>query len=231
MVAARVRAVRDGLAAAAREAGTPPATIIAITKYLHDDAIPVLYAAGLRHFGEARVEQLTRRATGIDGLDGACWEMVGRLQSRQAVATSHAAARIHSLASTSAARRLARAIDAGDQQVAECSLLVQVNVDGDPAKAGVPSSGLAGFLEELPPAIRIDGLMTMPAATTDPESSRPAFARLRELRDELQAGGSPHPLDELSMGTSQDWFAAAREGATCVRIGTGLYTLPGAGPA
>jgi hypothetical protein len=89
-----------------------------------------------------------------------------------------------------------------------------VNVAGEPGKGGVAPEGLGEFIARCP--VEVVGLMTMPPFSTDPEASRPAFARLAELAAE-------HRLERLSMGTSQDWEVAIQEGATIVRLGTALY--------
>ena len=96
----------------------------------------------------------------------------------------------------------------------ETEVLVEVNVAGEQGKGGVAPDSLAAFIEHCP--VRVSGLMTMPPFSTDPEDSRPHFARLAELAAE-------HGLSRLSMGTSQDWQVAVEEGATIVRLGTELF--------
>ena len=93
-------------------------------------------------------------------------------------------------------------------------MLVEVNIAGEQGKGGVAPAELGAFIERCP--VRVAGLMTMPPFSQDPEASRPHFARLAELAAE-------HGLGRLSMGTSQDWRVAVQEGATIVRLGTGLY--------
>src|SRR5436189_274194 len=93
-------------------------------------------------------------------------------------------------------------------------VLVEVNVSGEGGKGGIAPQELGGFIDRCP--TRVVGLMTMPPFSTDPETSRPLFARLAELAGE-------HGLERLSMGTSQDWEVAIDEGATIVRLGTALY--------
>ena len=92
---------------------------------------------------------------------------------------------------------------------------MEVNLAGEESKGGVAPEDLAGFIERCP--ARVEGLMTMPPFSEDPEASRPYFARLAELAGE-------HGLERLSMGTSQDWEVAVEEGATTVRLGSVLYT-------
>jgi uncharacterized pyridoxal phosphate-containing UPF0001 family protein len=96
----------------------------------------------------------------------------------------------------------------------ETEILVEVNVAGEGGKGGVAPADLGEFIARSP--VRVGGLMTMPPFATDPEASRPHFARLAELAAE-------HGLARLSMGTSQDWEVAVDEGATIVRLGTSLY--------
>ena len=114
---------------------------------------------------------------------------------------------IHSVASDSVLEQLGR------HATPETEVLVEVNVAGEEARAASPLAELGAFIERCP--VRVVGLMTMPPFSTDPEASRPAFARLAELAAE-------HGLERLSMGTSQDWEVAVEEGATILRLGTAL---------
>src|SRR4030095_2094747 len=115
---------------------------------------------------------------------------------------------IHSVASDSVLAQLER------HASPETEVLVEVNVAGEPGKAGVAPAELGEFIARCP--VRVVGLMTMPPFSSDPEASRPAFARLAELAGE-------RGLSRLSMGTSQDWGVAVEEGATIIRLGTALY--------
>jgi uncharacterized pyridoxal phosphate-containing UPF0001 family protein len=129
------------------------------------------------------------------------WHFIGHLQSRKAPLVSELCELCHSLASESAARNLT------------IPALVEVNLSGERTKSGVTPEELPALLAGYPD---VRGLMTMPPATGDPESSRPYFRRLRELAER-------HGLPELSMGTSQDYPVAAEEGATYVRVGAVLW--------
>jgi uncharacterized pyridoxal phosphate-containing UPF0001 family protein len=115
---------------------------------------------------------------------------------------------VHSVATDSVLEQLGRHGGAGTE------VLVEVNVAGEQGKGGVAIADLVAFLERCP--VRVSGLMTMPPFSTDPEDSRPHFARLAEL-------AAAHGLSRLSMGTSQDWPVAVEEGATIIRLGTALY--------
>jgi len=119
---------------------------------------------------------------------------------------------IHSVASESSLRELARHRDGAAPGL---RILIEVNVSGEPGKAGIEPAALPHFLEAAP--LPVAGLMTMPPISPDPDASRPWFAALREL-------ARAHGLEQLSMGTSQDYLVAVEEGATIVRIGTKLYT-------
>jgi PLP dependent protein len=177
----------------------PGVTVVAATKYVSLEDLGALAEAGVEVVGENRAQDLERKHAAYG--DRFRWHFIGHLQSRKAPVVSELCELCHSLASESAARRLS------------IPALVEVNLSGEPSKSGITP-------EELPPFLElygdVRGLMTMPPATDDPESSRPYFRRLRELAAE-------HGLPELSMGTSQDYRVAVEEGATLVRLGSVLW--------
>jgi PLP dependent protein len=174
-------------------------TIVAATKYVSVDDMAVLAEAGIEAVGENRAQDLLAKHATHGSVFR--WHFIGHLQSRKTKAVNDTCELVHSLASESAARRLA------------VPALVEVNLSGEPTKSGVAPEDLDGFLA-LYGDVR--GLMTMPPLAADPEASRPFFRRLRELASE-------HGLAELSMGTSQDYRVAVEEGATLVRIGSVLF--------
>ena len=177
----------------------PSVTVVAATKYVSVDKLERLAAAGVEVVGENRAQDLEAKHARYG--DSFRWHFIGHLQSRKAKTVSEVCELCHSLASESAAQRLA------------IPALVEVNLSGEPTKSGITPDELPRFLE-LYGDVR--GLMTMPPASEDPEASRPYFRRLRELAE-------MHGLRELSMGTSQDYRVAAEEGATYVRLGSVLY--------
>jgi PLP dependent protein len=177
----------------------PSVTIVAATKYVSVDELGALAAAGVEVVGENRAQDLEAKHARYG--DRFRWHFIGHLQSRKAKTVSELCELCHSLGSESAAKRLT------------IPALVEVNLSGEPTKSGISPDDLARFLDLYP---EVRGLMTMPPASDDPESSRPYFRRLRELAQE-------HGLRELSMGTSQDYRVAAEEGATYVRVGSVLY--------
>jgi pyridoxal phosphate enzyme (YggS family) len=177
----------------------PDVTIVAATKYVSVDELGALAEAGIEVVGENRAQDLEAKHARYG--DAFRWHFIGHLQSRKAKTVNELCELCHSLASESAATRL------------EIPALVEVNLSGEESKSGVPEAELERFLGTYP---QVQGLMTMPPATENPEASRPYFRRLRELAERYE-------LPELSMGTSQDYRVAAAEGATLVRVGSVLY--------
>jgi pyridoxal phosphate enzyme (YggS family) len=208
----RVRANRERIegevAEAARRAGRDPAEveILAATKYVAFDELPVIADAGVRCIGENRAQDLVERAKAYGELFTI--DFIGHLQSRKVKEVLPYARLIHSVASDSALKQLAKHADPSTE------VLVEVNVAREETKSGVDPDELGSFIERCP--VRVTGLMTLPPATENPDDSRRWFAALRELADQ-------HGLTRLSMGTSQDYVVAVEEGATIVRIGTTLF--------
>lgn len=217
------RALERVEAACARVGRDPGAVrILAATKYVEAPTIALLAAAGVAHVAENRLDAIEDKQPSVPDPQPH-WHYIGKLQSRKVDAIARRVTTIHTLASLSAARRLASLAEAG---LSMPQLFVQVNVADDPAKDGVDPAELDRFLSDLPGPLRVEGLMTMPAFTERPESSRQAFASLRVLAESLRAThDGRHPLTELSMGTSQDFEVAVEEGATHVRLGRILYAV------
>ena len=199
--------VRAEIADAARRAGRDPAGVelLVAVKYVAVEDLHALAEAGLTLFGENRAQDLEVKAA---AQPGARWHFIGQLQSRKVKQILPHVELIHSVASDSALRQLER------HGTPETEILVEVNVAGDDAKAGIAPDELAAFIERAP--CRVTGLMGMPPFAEDPEASRPHFAALRELAAE-------HGLERLSIGTSQDYAVAVEEGATIVRVGSVLF--------
>jgi PLP dependent protein len=195
-------AVRANLERVRSEVG-PDVTIVVATKYVAAQEMEMLARGGVEVVGENRAQDLAVKHTQYG--DRFRWHFIGHLQSRKAKDVSRLCELCHSLASESAARRLT------------IPALVEVNLGGEETKAGIPPGELAGFLTRAADlGVEVRGLMTMPPLADDAERSRPHFRRLRELAGE-------HGLQELSMGTSQDYRVAVEEGATLVRIGSVLF--------
>ena len=201
--------------AADRRGGRAAPRVLAAVKYLVDDDLPTLHEAGVELVGENRAQQLAARAERFGELFE--WHFIGQLQSRKVAMIAPHVTLIHSVASRSALTALERCREAAHPGL---RVLIEVNVAGEPGKAGVDAAMLHELIDLSP--VPVAGLMTMPPLAPDPEASRPYFAELRRLAD---ARG----LVELSMGTSQDFVVGAEEGATIVRIGTSLYVTGGSG--
>ena len=211
-VRANLAEVREEIATAAKAAGRDPREVgvLAATKYVSAEDLPTLAEAGIELVGENRSQDLIAKvATHGDLFD---WDFIGRLQSRKVKTIVPHVRLIHSVASDSVLRELARhQADAHP----DLEILIEVNVAGEPGKDGVAPEELDAFIELAP--VPVAGLMTMPPYAQDPEDSRRWFAALRTLADD-------RGLRRLSMGTSQDYRVAVAEGATIVRIGTRLYS-------
>jgi PLP dependent protein len=208
----RLREQIDEAAARSSAAARPQGAaveILAATKYVPLEELPVLAEAGIRLVGENRAQDLQAKVAAHGSLFE--WDFIGQLQSRRVRLIVPHVRLIHSVASDSALRELAR-----HQALARPGLriLIEVNVASEQGKAGIAPERLDEFLARSP--VPVAGLMTMPPFSADPAASRPWFAALRELADE-------RGLEHLSMGTSQDYLVAVEEGATIVRIGTSLY--------
>ena len=197
--------VAANLARVREEAGEGVEILVA-TKYVPVEEMGTLARAGVALVGENRQQELVAKHERWG--DAFEWDFIGNLQSRKVKQILPLCRLIHSVATDSALEQLGRHGGEGTE------VLVEVNVAGEEGKGGVAPEALADFIARCP--VRVVGLMTMPPFSPDPEASRPHFARLAEL-------AAANGLRRLSMGTSQDWRVAVREGATIVRLGTALF--------
>jgi hypothetical protein len=226
-ISENIAKVRERIAEAARRAGRNPEEIalMAVSKTHAPQRIREAYAAGLRLFGENRVQEFARKAAALAALAGAEWHMIGHLQTNKAAKAAELFAAVDSVDSV----KLAEKLDAAARTLGKnLSVLIEVNVGGEAAKSGVAPD--ARDLEELLllaprlEALEFRGLMTVPPYTTDPEQARPYFRKLRELRDAIAARKLPGVgMHVLSMGMSHDFPIAIEEGSTCVRVGTAIF--------
>jgi PLP dependent protein len=186
-------------------------------KYVPAGETEALVEAGVRVVGENRLQDLQARAALARGR--LTFDFIGHLQRRKVRDVLAATRLIHSVDSL----RLAEEI--GRRAEGEARVLVEVNVAEEPTKGGIVPPRLRAFVDEVSARtdLVIGGLMTMPPLHSDPEQSRPYFATLRSLAEDLAAEWEGrHDVRDLSMGTSQDYVVAAEEGATMVRVGRGL---------
>jgi len=223
-VLANLREVRQRIAQAARRSGRTPDAVrlVAVTKTVPVETIPILLEAGQADIGENQAQQLRDRARELAGL-GVRWHMIGHLQRNKVKYVVPACAMIHSLDSLRLAEEISKRAGAAG---ARATCLLEVNASGEEAKWGVaPAEAprLAADLAALP-ALDLVGLMTMAPLVDDPETVRPVFAALRECLARVNREAElPAPLEELSMGMTQDYETAVEEGATIVRVGTALF--------
>ena len=228
-IAARAETVRERIARAAERSGRPDdVTLIAVTKTHPIDTLRAAVEAGLRDFGENRVQELAEKADALPGEHrggDVRWHLIGSLQSNKSSDTAALADAFHALDRPKLVRTLGAAAEDLDR---ELEVFVQVNISGEDSKHGVAPDAAHALIAAAAeaPGLRVVGLMGMAApAHSDADRERivrPAFARLRELRD-TYSGPGRGTLTRLSMGMSGDYEIAVEEGATHVRVGSALF--------
>ena len=224
MIATRVAAVRERIARAAERASRPAEAVrlVAISKTFPAEAVREAFSAGVRDFGENRVQEAESKIAALAdlGAAGLHWHLVGHLQSNKARRAATLFDTVHSIDSLDLARRLARV---GAESGCTLRGLVQVDLAGEQTKFGLDEGELLTALEALrgEPGLGVEGLMALPPYLEDPEAVRPFFRRLRELGERATAAGLAGR--ELSMGMSHDFEVAIEEGATMVRVGSAIF--------
>ena len=199
--------------------------LMAVTKTHPPERIREAYAAGLRLFGENRVQEFDGKAAALADLAAAEWHMIGHLQTNKAAKAVDLFAAVDSVDSV----KLAEKLDAAARKLKRrLPVLIEVNIGGEQAKSGVaPQSPEWESLLQAAPrleALEFRGLMTVPPFTDDPEGARPSFRRLRQLRAATAARQLPAvAMIVLSMGMSHDFEVAIDEGSTSVRVGTAIF--------
>ena len=257
VIAENLERIRERVARAAGRAGrrVEDVTIVAVSKTFPFEAIRTAYDAGLRHFGENRVQEWESKQERVADLD-ATWHLIGHLQSNKARRAAGLFDRVDSVDSLGLAQKLDAAVAEGAGTEAarlisseksqrnalrvatgqagatksgaangeRLRVLIEVSLGGESTKSGVAEADLAMLAEGVGGLANLEllGLMTIPPFLDDPESVRPYFRKLRELRDGLvRRVGRPLPV--LSMGMSHDFEIAVEEGATEIRVGAALF--------
>jgi len=210
---------RERLDEAAVRAGRVPGAVelVLAGKYLPAQEVPALVAAGVTVVGENRLQDLQEKAALAQGR--LTFDFIGHLQRRKVRDVLPLVRLIHSVDSLRLAREIA------SRSEGPTRVLVEVNVAEEPTKGGIVPPQLRAFVDEVSAQtdLVIGGLMAMPPSHSDAEMSRPHFAAVRRLADDLaRECDGRHDFRDLSMGTSQDFLVAAEEGATKVRVGRGL---------
>jgi len=195
-------------------------TIVAVSKMFGAEAIRAAYDAGLRHFGENRVQEFEAKRAKLDGLE-ATWHFIGRLQSNKVRRAVHLFDRIDCIDSVALAKRLESSAAAEAKRL---PVLIEVHLGGEATKGGAAETDLPALAADVASFshLELHGLMTIPPYFDNPEQARPFFRKLRELRDDLE-NRTGCPLPTLSMGMSHDFVIAIEEGATEIRVGTALF--------
>lgn len=206
-ISENVRRIRDEIQAAS---GGRSVLLIGVTKTVEPARIQQAFEAGLRVFGENRVQEGVPKIVELASL-GATWHFIGHLQTNKVRDAVRNFSMIQSVDSLKLLHEIEK--EAAKQQK-KMQLLLEVNLGGEGSKHGFPPDSIPASFDLEWCTVR--GLMAIPPFFEDPEKVRPYFRKLRELRDELQ-------LQELSMGMSNDYMVAVSEGATMVRIGTAIF--------
>jgi hypothetical protein len=226
-IADNLAEVRARMDAAARRAGrrSEDIALMAVSKTFPAERIREAYNAGVRLFGENRVQEFAGKIDSLRDLRDSEFHLIGHLQSNKAAKAVELFAAVDSVDSL----RLAQKLNASAEQIGKkIAVLIEINVGGEAAKSGVNPGSRE--LEELLsdagalPYLEIRGLMTVPPFGGDPQQARPYFRQLRELRDQIAARKLPTiEMKTLSMGMSHDFEVAIEEGSTCVRVGTAIF--------
>ncbi|MFN8504393.1 YggS family pyridoxal phosphate-dependent enzyme [Kouleothrix sp.] len=239
-VAARIAAIHERIAAAARRSGRAPEQVrlVGVSKTHPPERVAEALAAGLRDFGENRVQEAEAKIAALAAERAQLtWHLIGHLQSNKARRAAALFDCVHSVDSLHLARALARGAAGREPGAAgrgPLAVLLQVNISGEASKEGFDLAGwdrdgarLGAFLAEVEqllalPALAVQGLMTIAPWGSDAEQARPVFDATRRLRDELaRRFGGAWPA--LSMGMTDDFEVAIDEGATLVRVGRAIF--------
>lgn len=222
-IAANCKAVLEKISIAAKKSGRAPGSVklMAATKTQGVGEVRAAVEAGIRFLGENYVQEAQAKCEALG--DVAEWHLIGHLQRNKAKTAVELFSVIQSLDNL----RLARILDReGGVQGKAVRVFIEVNLAGEASKTGVSREDLVPLLKEVAQLerLKVEGLMTIPPASDDPEASRPYFRELRELRDVVNDLSLRNvELVELSMGMTHDYAVAIEEGATMIRVGTALF--------
>ena len=226
-IADNIAGIRERMAAAAARVKRDPnqITLMAVTKTVEPERIRQAYEAGLRVFGENRVQEFGEKQEALRDLRDAEWHLIGHLQSNKAKKAAESFQAVDSVDSL----RLAEKLNEAARQLGRTlPVLIEIKVSEEESKAGIEMD--SPELEELLLGaaelgnLQVRGLMTVPPYTEDPEGARLYFRTLRDLRDKIALRKLPNvSMNVLSMGMSHDFEVAIEEGSTCVRVGSAIF--------
>jgi pyridoxal phosphate enzyme (YggS family) len=222
VIAANIARVRERMASAAERAGRPPEsiTLVAVSKTFPAEAIRAGFDAGLRHFGENRVQEWESKRPSIADLE-ATWHLIGHLQSNKARRAATLFDRVDSVDGVALAQKLASAAIAKGRRL---QVLIEVHLGEEETKSGAAEADLPQVAQTVValPNLELRGLMAIPPYFEEAERARPYFQKLRGLRDDLNHRLA-FALPVLSMGMSHDFEIAIEEGATEIRVGSAIF--------
>lgn len=225
-IGGRIKVVQEQIVAACQRQGRDPAgvTLIAVSKTFPWEEILPAYEAGIRDFGENYMQDAVAKIARTSSYSDIRWHFIGHLQRNKVRYWNPGFTLFHCLDSLALARELEKKAERAQMMI---RALLQIKLGDEATKSGINPVDLPFFLEKLAsfPRLKIEGLMTIPPYTVDPEQSRCYYKSLRELRDESVARGlvDPTVFYHLSMGMSHDYPVAVEEGATYVRVGTAIF--------
>jgi pyridoxal phosphate enzyme (YggS family) len=219
-----VARVEERISAACHRSGRrrEDVKLVAVSKTHSPEAVRAAYAAGLRDFGENRVQEAQGKIAAVADL-GATWHLVGHLQTNKVRPACDLFQWVHSVDSIRLAQRLAQA---GRPNSEPLPALIEVNLGDEASKSGLPAAQVPELAAQIGalPALSLRGLMVIPPFFANPEEVRPYFRRLRTIAKEIEEKHLPNvSMRELSMGMSHDLETAIEEGATIVRVGTAIF--------
>lgn len=223
MIKENLETVRNGITESCRKAGRKPGEVclIAVSKTKPVEAIREAYEAGCRDFGENKVQELTEKYEQLP--KDIRWHMIGHLQRNKVKYLVGKVSLIHSVDSFRLAQEISS--EAVKKQVT-ADILVEVNVAGEESKFGTGCDEAVSLIREIAalPGISVKGLMTIAPYVENPEDNRQYFVKLRQLSVDIMHKNIDNvSMDVLSMGMTGDYTVAVEEGATCVRVGTGIF--------
>jgi hypothetical protein len=222
-IVGNIARIRERIAAACLRAGRRPEDVklVAVSKTVSPELIWQAFDAGLRDFGENRIQEAEAKRPALADLH-ATWHLVGHLQTNKAKPACELFHWIHSVDSL----RLAQRLDKVAPSSGRLPILLEVNLGEEPSKFGVRKEEVVELAENTGrlPSLELRGLMVIPPFFEDPNHARPFFRRLHELAATIALRNLPGvSMQELSMGMSHDFEVAIEEGATIVRIGTAIF--------
>ena len=223
MIKENIKAVQDNIKRACERAGRDEksVTLIAVSKTKPVSDIRQAMEAGMRVFGENKVQEIREKTEEIK--EDISFHMIGHLQANKVKYLPGKVCMIHSVDNVKLAQEIEKQFAKADMKI---DVLIEVNMAGEESKFGLSPQEVPSFVKEIAPLshLNIRGLMTIAPYTEDPESNRVYFAGLRRLKDEINDMHIPGvSMDTLSMGMTGDYEVAIEEGATFVRVGTGIF--------